>query len=193
MTEPDVLPRPRSPEVTLDPGHRSRRTATWLAVGLATALAASGVDRLGSAWGYGLLLIAVAAVEALVARALYLHGDSRTVLAAAVANIGLITAYVVGRTARLSIGLAGATLGSPGPVPHSALAHAAGSADYSAQLGRAAGEDVSSLDVAMLVSLLGLVALLVGLLPANTRRVAVNVALLAGIGLWAQRLFGVLG
>ncbi len=171
------------------------RAATWLAAAAAAVLAWSAVGLLGSpghSWGYGLLLLTVAGGEALLARALFRRAGASTVLAGVVANIAVITTYVVGRTAGLPIGLSPSSPSAASATGHGA-GHAAGWADYSAQLGVVGVGDVGGLDVAMLVVLLALVALLVSLLPARTRRVAVNVALLAGVALWAQRFSGVGG
>ena len=143
------------------------RPATTLALAAALSLAVAWVHvayaapHLRQWWAYGAFFIAAGAGQALFAPLILRRPRPWLVLAGIAGNVAIVGMYVMSRTVGPPLG------------PHAHVAERAGTIDLST----AAAEIV-------------LVALLVTMLGARTRRLVLDALLLAGVLLWALRLTG---
>lgn len=136
-------------------------------------------------WGYGVVMAAIAAVQAAIAIGLALRPTARVVTAAIVGTVTSTLLYVVSRTSGLPFG--------PGPANAPRFTdplHSSGHPNYAALTGRA--EPVGLLDLGCLVAEVALIVLLVSMLPDRRRRFATNALCAVGAVLWALRWTGVL-
>lgn len=114
-------------------------------------------------WGYGSFFLAAASAQGLLAVVLLRWPGWAPCLAGVLGNLAVVALYVVTRTSGVPFG------------PHATRAEEAGVLDMTATA-------VELATVVFLLSLLG----------GRARAVAVNAALLAGVGIWALRLMGYL-
>jgi hypothetical protein len=136
-------------------------------------------------WGYGVLIAAIAVVQAAIAIGLALRPTTRVITAAIVGTVISTLLYVTSRTSGLPFG--------PGPTNAPRFTdplHSAGHPNYAALTGRA--EPVGLLDLGCLVAEVALIVLLVTMLPERRRRIATNALCAVGAVLWALRWTGVL-
>ena len=137
----------------------------------------------------GIFFMIVAAGQLWLAQALWRGLGARLVPAAALVTSGLVALYVVSRTiglpfhpdvARLGLGLGGSHHGGsqvPGGQGNGMPIIPGSGAD-------AAVETVGALDLVCVVAELGVLALLVGMLPAGQRRSVGNLLLAVGVCGW---------
>lgn len=159
---------------------RTRRqlalTPTQLWVALAS-LFAGGIhlavtqEHLEQWWVYGAFFIVTGVFQVGFAAVVMRRTAWPVALSGIVVNLGIVLVWVVSRTAGLPI---------------------APPEDITRHEGTHGIEGVGAADLAATGAELVVVCLLVTFLPARMRRVAVNLLLATGIGLWALRLSGVL-
>jgi len=143
------------------------RPTTTLALAGALSLAAAWVHLAYAAphlrqwWAYGAFFIATGAGQALFAPLILYRPRAWLVLTGVAGNVAIVAMYVMSRTAGPPLG------------PHAHVAERAGTIDLSTT----AAEIV-------------LVAILVTMLGARTRRFIIDALLVGGVLLWALRLTG---
>jgi hypothetical protein len=144
-----------------------KRPATALAVPAALSLTVAWVHLAYAAphlrqwWAYGAFFIATGAGQALFAPLILYRPRPWLILTGVAGNVAIVGMYVLSRTAGPPLG------------PHAHVAERAGTIDLSTT----AAEIV-------------LVALLVTMLGARTRRFIIDALLVGGLFLWALRLTG---
>jgi hypothetical protein len=116
-------------------------------------------------WGYGAFFVGVTITQVLFAFLVLRWPRTVTAVAGITGNLTVVGVYVLSRTNGLPVG---PVHDGHGP------------------------EHVGALDLTATAVELVLIAVLVSLLPARIGRVAVNLLLVAGLGLWALRLSGAL-
>lgn len=116
-------------------------------------------------WGFGAFFLACGVIQVLFGVLVARWPGTALSVAGIVGNVAVVGLYVLSRTNGVPVG----------PVHSSHRLERAGVLDLTA----------TAVEV-------GLIAVLVTLLPARAGRVAINVLLMTGVGLWALRLSGYL-
>ncbi|MFL6177114.1 MAG: hypothetical protein ACJ715_10720 [Ornithinibacter sp.] len=169
-------------------------TTTEGCIALASVLAgaihlAVAPEHLEEWWLYGAFFVVTGLFQLAYAAPVLRRPTPLVVLTGILVNLAIVLIWVVSRTTGLPITPpedgAGHEEGHvAGPIPLEGA--------HPVEPGHGV-EAVGAVDLVATGAELLVICLLVTLLPAPVRRVAVNLMLVAGVGLWALRLSGVLG